>query len=150
MTRLLWLRRLAHLNTLGLLQTEACEALLARPAEEQDLRRAGLPADSLEHAYREHYLNSSMGNDALFFLTLQKRYLVRDRLQAAAMKDAVSFLLLGVFTPRLAFGLCSCHLLLRLMLDVWPNERLVALADHVDLGRASRLLLLAYPAKYFI
>ena len=150
MGRIPWLRRLVALNSLGLLQTELCEALLARGLEEADLRGAGLPADSLAHTYREHFLNASMGNDAAFFLTLQRRYLVRDRLQAAAMKDALSFLLLGLFTPRLAFGLCSCHLLLRLLLELSPDPRLVDLADRVDLGRATRLLLLAYPVRYFI
>ena len=150
MSRYAWLKRIVYLNTFGFLYSEASEALLAKSAEKADLREAGLPVSTVNHVYREHYLNTPMGNDYLYFLTRKKHYIVRDRMDVALLKDSCTFLILGVFLPRLAFGLGCTNQLLRLLLDLQTDPRVVEAIDWVNIGRVSRLLMLVYPAKYFI
>ena len=150
MSRYVWVKRIVYLNTFSCLQTEVSDWLWARQAEEADLQRAGFDPSSIAHIYREHYLNASMGNDTLYYLTQDKRYIVRDRLETSLMKDCITFMLLGAFLPRLSFALCSSNLLMKMVLDGWRDQAVVEAVDSIDIGRISRLLLLAYPLKYFI
>lgn len=152
-------RGIVYLSTLTCLEAELSDYFLRNREEDRILDNYKNRTETTKFVKQDWFLNQPFTHDVLFHLNPKssvfdvslRRQFLREKKKEASFKDFVTFLMLGVFVPRFAFGVASVNLAKNMLLNLdIENDRLMTFLEWSEFGKYARLVFIGLPLAAFV